>query len=63
MKISILIKRNMKISILDKTVQKSQIWSKLSKNLDFGQDFPKFSISVKTYQNVDFGRNWRECGF
>ena len=47
----------MKISILDKTVQKSQILSKLSKNLDFGQDFPKFSISAKTYQNVDFGRN------
>ena len=63
MKISILIKRNMKISILDKTVQKSQIWSKFSINLDFGQDFPKFSILAETYQNVDFGRNWRECWF
>ena len=45
----------MKISILDKIVQKSQIWSKLSENLDFGQDFSKFSILAKTYQNVDFG--------
>ena len=53
----------MKISILDNTVQKSQIWSKLSKNLDFGHDFSKFSILANTYQNVDFGRNWREFWF
>ena len=46
----------MKISILVKIVEKSQIWSKLSKNLDFGQDFSKFSILAKTYKNVDFGR-------
>ena len=45
----------MEISILVKIVEKSQIWSNLWKNLDFGQNCRKFSILVKIYQNVDFG--------
>ena len=36
-------------------LQKSGIWSKFSKILDFYQICRKFSMLVKTYQNVDFG--------
>ena len=55
-KISILVKKLPKISILVKifetsilvkNVKKSQIWSNLSNNLDFGQNCRKFSILVK----------------
>ena len=48
------------ISILVKIVEKSQIWSNLQKNLDFGQTCRKFSILVKIYQNVDFGINFKK---
>ena len=37
-----------------KIVEKSQIWSNLSKNLDFGQSCRKVLILVKISKNVDF---------
>ena len=40
-------------------VEKSEIWSKLSEKLHFGKNCRKFSILVKTYQNVEFGQNQR----
>ena len=43
---SILVKI-LKISILLKIVEKSEISSNLSKNLDFGQNCRKFSILVE----------------
>ena len=52
-----------KISILMEIFGKSQSWSKFSNNLDLGQNGRIFSILVKTYQNVDFGQNWRKFGF
>ena len=53
----------MKISILVEIVEKSQIWSKLSKNLDFGQNCRKLSILVEILQNVDFGQNLKKSRF
>ena len=47
----------LEILILVKIVEKSEIWSKLSKKLDFGKNCRKFSILVKTYQNIEFGQN------
>ena len=47
----------MEISILVEIVEKSQIWSNLSKHLDFGQNCRKLSILVDMLQNVVFGQN------
>ena len=45
--------KSSKISNLVKIVEKSQIWSNLSKNLDFSLTCRKFSILVKIFKNVD----------
>ena len=42
-----------KILISVEIIVKSQIWSKFSKNLDFGENCRKFSILVKILENVD----------
>ena len=43
--------------MLVKIVEKSQIWTNLSKNLDFGHNCRKFSILVKIFKNVNFDQN------
>ena len=50
----------LKISILAKIVEKSHIWSKLSKILDFGQNLKKIMILVKILENVYFSQNYRK---
>ena len=46
-----------KISNLDKFVEKSRFWSKLSKVLDFGQNFKKFQFWSKFTKISQFSKN------
>ena len=40
------------MSILEKIVEKSQIWLNLSKIFQFGQNCRKFSILVKIFKKI-----------
>ena len=52
--ISILVKIYKNLEFGQNCRKKSQIWSNVSKILDFGPNCGKMLIWVKTYQNVNF---------
>ena len=63
LKISILVKIYKNLEVGQNCRKKSQIWSNVSKILDFGPNCGKMLIWVKTYQNVNFSHVLQKCWF